>query len=139
MLDKLLGEIRLSQTGLIDPDTAKRLGKIAGVDAIVTGTITDLQSYVALNCRLIDAQTGNIFGAAQTKIVKDDDVRKILGVQLPAQAGSNQEKPRAGSAQETGGNQGEQQQEIDGFLFELKRCTFRQLRLLRSADHEQGR
>jgi len=128
MLDKLLGEIRLSQTGLIDPDTAKRLGKIAGVDAIVTGTITDLQSYVALNCRLIDAQTGNIFSAAQTKIVKDDDVRKILGVQLPIQAGSNQEKPggetnRAGSAQETGGIQVEQQQEIEGFLFELKRCV----------------
>jgi TolB-like protein len=124
MLDRLLGEIRLSQTGLIDPDTAKRLGKIAGVDAIVTGTITDLQSYVALNCRLIDAQTGNIFSAAQTKIVKDDDLRKIMGVPLPDEAGRNQEKPsRAGSAQETEDNQGEQQQEIDGFLFELKRCT----------------
>jgi curli biogenesis system outer membrane secretion channel CsgG len=123
MLDRLLGEIRLSQTGLIDPDTAKRLGKIAGVDAIVTGTITDLQSYVALNCRLIDAQTGSIFSVAQTKIVKDDDLRKIMGVPLSTEASKNQEEPiRAGSTQETEGNQSEQQQEIDGFLFELKRC-----------------
>jgi TolB-like protein len=79
MLDKLIGELKLSQTGIIDPETAKKVGKVAGVDAIVTGSITDLQSYVALNCRLIDAQNGKIFAAAQTKIVKDDDVRKIMG------------------------------------------------------------
>jgi len=120
MLDKLVGELRLGQTGLIDPDTAKRLGKIAGVDAIVTGTITDLQTYVALNCRLIDAQTGNIFSAAQTKIVKDDDLRKILGALLPARTESNQEKR---NSQEPGGNHSELHQEIDGFLFELKGCV----------------
>jgi len=49
MLDRILGEIKLGQTGLIDAETATKVGKIAGVDAIVTGTITDLQSYVALN------------------------------------------------------------------------------------------
>src|SRR6202165_286286 len=78
MLDKVVGELKLAQSGLIDPETAKRVGKIAGVDAIVTGTITDLSSYVALNARLIDGQSGHIFAAAQTRIVKDDDVRKIM-------------------------------------------------------------
>src|SRR6476659_3866405 len=87
MLDRLLGEIKLGQTGVIDPETAKKVGKVAGVDAIVTGSITDLQSYVALNCRLIDAQTGHVFAAAQTKIVKDDDVRKIMGAALPGPGG----------------------------------------------------
>lgn len=83
MLDRLLGEMKLGQSGLIDPETAKKVGKIAGVDAIVTGSVTELQSYVALNCRLIDTQTGRVFGAAQAKIVKDDDLRKIMGVSLP--------------------------------------------------------
>src|SRR4051812_31780580 len=87
MLDRLLGEIKLGQTGVIDPETAKRVGKVAAVDAIVTGSITDLQSQVALNCRLIDTQTGHVFAAAQTKLVKDDDLRKIMGAALPGPQG----------------------------------------------------
>ncbi|HUP59939.1 MAG TPA: FlgO family outer membrane protein [Thermoanaerobaculia bacterium] len=78
MLDKLLGEQKLQQTGAIDPATAKEIGRIAAVDAIVTGSITDMESFVAVNCRLIDTTTGEVFGAAQTKITKDDDVRKIM-------------------------------------------------------------
>lgn len=82
LLDKVLKELKLGQSGAIDPDTAKQVGRLTGVDAIVTGTVTDLQSYLALNCRLIDAQSGRIFAAAQAKIVKDDDVKKILGVAM---------------------------------------------------------
>jgi TolB-like protein len=122
MLDRVLGELKLAQTGVIDPETAKQVGKIAGVDAIVTGSITDLQSYVALNCRLIDAQTGRIFAAAQAKIVKDDDLRKIMGMQLvpaPTEAAKPPEpgRPAAPPSKAT------LQQQVLGILFELKECT----------------
>lgn len=82
MLDKILQELKLAESAMIDPSSAKEVGRIAGVDAIVTGTITDLQSFVAVNCRLIDAQSGRVFAAAQTKIIKDDDVRRIMGVAI---------------------------------------------------------
>src|SRR3989442_520460 len=82
MLDRIVGELKLGESGLIDPTTAKRVGQVAGVDAIVTGTITDLESYVAVNCRLIDAATGRIFAAAEARILKDDDVKKIMGVAM---------------------------------------------------------
>ncbi len=78
MLDRLLGEIKLGQTGIIDSETARRVGKVAGVDAIVTGTITELRTYLAVNCRLIDTQTGQVFAAAQTWINKDSDVMALL-------------------------------------------------------------
>lgn len=81
MLDKVISELKLGQSELVDPSTAKRFGDLVGVDAIVTGTITDLQSFVAVNCRLIDVQTGRVFAAAGTRIVKDDDVRKIIGAE----------------------------------------------------------
>lgn len=55
---------------------------------IVTGTITDLQSYVAVNCRMIDTQTGRIFAAAEARIAKDDDVKKIMG--MPLESGASQ-------------------------------------------------
>jgi hypothetical protein len=87
MLDKILAEQKLQRTGAIDEKTAKQIGKIAGVDAIVTGSIADLQSNVGVNCRLIDTTTGDIFGAAQVKIAKDDDVKKIMAVVLTPAAG----------------------------------------------------
>ncbi len=125
MLDRILGEAKLGETGVIDPETATKVGKIAGVDAIVTGTITDLQSYVALNCRLIDTRSGRIFGAAQAKIVKDDDVRKIMGSPLPAPAGGMQKQPSdlPGSEGKKIPAKSSQQQQANGFLFDLKSCT----------------
>jgi curli biogenesis system outer membrane secretion channel CsgG len=82
LLDKVMGELRIEQSGAIDPKTAKEIGRIAAVDAIVTGSITDLESFVAVNCRLIDTTTGEVFGAAQTKITKDNDVKKIMTTAL---------------------------------------------------------
>jgi len=126
MLDRILSEAKLGQTGVIDSETATKVGKIAGVDAIVTGTITDLQSYVALNCRLIDTRTGRIFGAAQAKIVKDDDVRKIMGAPQPTQPGTQREIAGSDNTSQTSRQptaKNAQQQQIDGFLFELKRCS----------------
>jgi len=125
MLDRIIGEAKLGETGVIDPETATKLGKISGADAIVTGTITDLQSYVALNCRLIDARTGRIFGAAQAKIVKDDDVRKIMGAPLLPTGATQGQSSRSVSGSEGKPAQDKpgQQQQANGFLFELKRCV----------------
>ena len=87
-LTKVLAELKLAGSGAIDPDQAKQIGKLAGIDAIVTGSVTDLQSTIAVNCRVIDVQTGRVFGAAQTRIVKDDDIRVVMG-KLSAPAVSN--------------------------------------------------
>jgi TolB-like protein len=78
LLNKILDELKLSQTGAVDPSSAKELGKITGVNAIVTGTIQDLINRVAVNCRLIETETGNIFAAASVKIIKDETITKII-------------------------------------------------------------
>jgi curli biogenesis system outer membrane secretion channel CsgG len=92
LLDKLLGEQKIEQTGAIDPATAKKVGKILGVDAIVTGSITDLTTFMAINCRLIDTATGEVFGAARVTIVKDADVAKLTGTAL-TEAGTTTSTP----------------------------------------------
>jgi curli biogenesis system outer membrane secretion channel CsgG len=43
-LNALLKEHKLSAKGLIDPTTAKKLGKIAGPEALITGTLTPLKT-----------------------------------------------------------------------------------------------
>lgn len=91
LLDKVMAELRIQRSGAIDPATAKEIGRIAAVDAIVTGSITELGTYVAVNCRLIETTTGEVFGAAQTKITKDEDVSKIMNsVVAPSGAISSQ-------------------------------------------------
>jgi TolB-like protein len=91
LLNQALAELKLGQSGAIDPQTAAQVGRFAGVQAIVTGTTTDLGSSVFINCRLIAVETGQIAGAASTQILKDDDVRSILAEREaddPAESGS---------------------------------------------------
>ena len=85
-LDKIMGELKLNESGAIDPATAKRVGKLVGAEAIVTGTITDFQTFIAVNCRLIDTETGHIFAEAEARIVKDDDVKKVMNMSLTGSA-----------------------------------------------------
>lgn len=78
LLNKVLQEHKLNLTGIIDQATAKELGKIIGVDAIVTGTITDFGKTAKINARLIATETGAIFAAAAVEIAKDENIEKLM-------------------------------------------------------------
>lgn len=78
LLNKVLEEHRLSVSGLIDITTAKKLGNLLGVDAICSGTITDLINSVKINSRLISTETGSIFAVASVKIQKDEIITKLM-------------------------------------------------------------
>lgn len=78
LLNKVLSEQALSLTGVINPASAKQLGQVLGVDAIVSGTITDLAQSLKVNARLINTETGEIFSVAATEIFKDESVIRLL-------------------------------------------------------------
>ncbi len=78
LLKQVLDELKFGQTGVVDSTSAKQLGKMTGVDALVAGTITDLGSYIAVNCRLIETESGEVFAAAKAKITKDDNITRLL-------------------------------------------------------------
>jgi len=76
-INKMLEEQKLGQTGVIDPNTAAQMGKVLGVNAIVTGAIsnfgvttsgTDLLltqtkkqvAKVTVDIRVVDAETGEV-------------------------------------------------------------------------------
>jgi len=79
LLHKILAENKLQLSGVIDETTARKIGVIAGVDAICSGTITDLVESIKINARLIDTETGGIFAVAATAIKKDNVIQKLLG------------------------------------------------------------
>ena len=78
-LEKVMSEHKLNLSGTVDPASAKRLGKILGVDAIATGTITDMGQNLDVNARLIDTETAGIFAVASVTIKKDSAVLRLMG------------------------------------------------------------
>src|SRR5437879_3154441 len=76
-LKVILQEHRLFATGLIDPQTARKLGQIAGVDALVTGTITAFGDTVRLSAKILDTQTAKMLGAATSDIPKTKAIEDL--------------------------------------------------------------
>ena len=77
-LQTLLKQHKLSATGLIDPATAQQLGKIAGVDALVTGTITPFGENVRLAVKILDANTAKLIGANSGNIPATEAIKVLL-------------------------------------------------------------
>lgn len=79
LMNKLIKEQELGMSGYIDDNTAISLGQILGVDAIASGSITDLLTNVKVNARLISTESGKVFSVASVKIPKDEAIRMLLG------------------------------------------------------------
>ncbi|MBI5246592.1 MAG: hypothetical protein HY923_05380 [Elusimicrobia bacterium] len=71
-LEKVLEEQRLGGFGIMDPGTVKTLGKVLGVDAILTGTVVELKGErIEVNARLINTETAQVLAASSAKTEKD--------------------------------------------------------------------
>jgi len=77
-LKTLLQEHRLAATGIIDPQTARRLGEIAGVQALVTGSITAFGDTVRLSAKVLDTSTAKMLGAATADIPRTKAIDELL-------------------------------------------------------------
>jgi TolB-like protein len=93
LITKIMDEQKISATGLIDEKSASKFGKILGVDAIATGTVTDLNTSVRVNSRLIATESGSVFAAASVNIQIDDEVSVLLG-RKPVNATPNKSPKR---------------------------------------------
>ncbi len=78
-LRMILKEHKLSMSGLVNPDTAKKLGQIAGVDGIVTGTITPLSDSIKLTVKVLAIDTAMVVAAARTTLAKTPAIESLLG------------------------------------------------------------
>ncbi len=77
-LMRVLQEQKLTMSGLLDARAMESVGKILGIDAIVTGSITDLGNSVKVNARLIGVDTAKVFAVASTSIPKVGTVASLM-------------------------------------------------------------
>lgn len=68
MLNKVIQEHKLQMEGLVDPNSAKQLGMILGVDAIVSGTCAETGTGIRINARVVSTETGSVFAVASTTV-----------------------------------------------------------------------
>lgn len=87
-LAKVLQEQKLTSTGLFDEETISQIGKILGIQAIVTGSITDLGSSVRINTRAVAVETARVFAAASATVTADEVVQNLLRQPASPGAGS---------------------------------------------------
>jgi hypothetical protein len=69
---------KLTATGLVDPENAKKLGQFAGVDALILGTIIPMGQKINLTAKIITTDTAEIVGAAKAQFKEDDTVKQLL-------------------------------------------------------------
>lgn len=77
-LARVLEEQRLTASAIFDQNAVAEIGRVLGIDAIVTGSIADLGDVIEVNARSISVETGNVFAAAGAEITKQGRVAELL-------------------------------------------------------------
>ncbi|MBT8356217.1 MAG: CsgG/HfaB family protein [Deltaproteobacteria bacterium] len=70
-LNKILGELKIGQSGVLDTTDAQKLGKILGARAIITGSVMKMGDSLRIDSRIIEVETG-IIVSAERRICKEN-------------------------------------------------------------------
>lgn len=77
-LHHILTEQKLTMSGLVNPENAKKLGRFAGVDTLIVGTVTQMGNSARLSIRAIATETARVIGTANTNITLDEALSDLL-------------------------------------------------------------
>lgn len=87
---KATGEQRLGMSGLVDPETAAKVGKLVGARYVLVGSLNSLGGEITIESRLVDVETGVVLesfssssdngqeGLITAARLLTDDVKQVL-------------------------------------------------------------
>lgn len=118
-LRALLQENKLASSGIIDPTTARKLGQIAGVEILMTGTIVPFGDSVKFSVKALDTTTARIVSASSAEIAKTRAIEELLNRGVASQQpGSGRNPGDRAQAEQTALTTDARQ-----FRFTLKACS----------------
>jgi len=95
-LKSIMKEHKFALSGLVDPKTIKEIGKIVGVDAIITGSVIPFGDNIKVTCKVIATDTARVISAGKINIAKtkaiDDLLVKEIGDGSKSKSESNAHK-----------------------------------------------
>jgi TolB-like protein len=124
-LKSILAEHKLSTTGLIDPQTARKLGHIAGVEAIVTGTITPFGDSVRLSVKVLVTDTAKVIAASTGNILKTKAIEELLSREVE----QTEITPISGQTQKSI-SKAKAKAEVGNVVFEAKSCKMSEQQII---------
>ena len=92
-LKKAMDEIKLEATGLLDPKSATKLGKMVGADAIVTGTIAKLGEAYRVNARVFSTETAEVLCGAAVTVADSSGLTTDAPSNEPQKEGESRKDP----------------------------------------------
>lgn len=95
-LKSLMAEHKLSMSGLIDPNSIRKVGKIAGADVLVTGSLTPFGDSIRVSCKAIDTTTAKVIGVAKGDIAKTATISDLLKLGIKTDGEGEKKKPPEG-------------------------------------------
>lgn len=134
-LQAILGEHKLATPGVIDAPTAKKLGELAGIDAIVTGVVTPLGETARVFVKVLAADTAEVIGAVSGDIPIEKPVQALFAQNVSADASgmrtvtaptpavtATKSSPAQVAATESPREDWPPPQRVNDYSFEVKRC-----------------
>lgn len=117
-LKTILQEHKLASSGIIDPQTARKLGEITGVQALVTGTVTPFGDTLRISVKVLDSETAEIISGVSADMPRSKAIDELLARGVAA---GNETTP-------TGKPLGQEvltpiAQEHDGLSISIQRCA----------------
>ena len=67
-LSSLMEEHKLGATGMIDEETMAQIGRVRGVQAIVTGSVIKFGDIISVTAKVVDVETAKIIDSADIKV-----------------------------------------------------------------------
>lgn len=77
-LDAILKEQELELSDLMKPAAALKIGQLAPIDVILSGTYTKLKSYVDVSARLLDVSSGEVLMSFAGRIKVDKNLATLF-------------------------------------------------------------
>ncbi|MCJ7811889.1 CsgG/HfaB family protein, partial [bacterium] len=73
-LSTLMEEHKLGMTGLLDDETIAEIGRIRGVEAIVTGSVIKFGDIISVTAKVIDVETAKIIKSSDIKATNVNEI-----------------------------------------------------------------
>ena len=80
-LQAILHEHQLKSEGLLDPETTRELGKLAGVDIVVTGSLTDVGDSIRVLAKALSTDSARIVAASSETLAKTPQIATLLSAE----------------------------------------------------------
>ncbi|MFC1501966.1 CsgG/HfaB family protein [bacterium] len=77
-LQKLIDEQQFQISGLVDEKTMAEIGKVHGVEAILTGNISKFGQLYSVNVKLIDVQNAKVIDSSNRTTKKMDEIPTLI-------------------------------------------------------------